>query len=73
MIQGIEEAVAQLRREPERPVLAEVDGLVVELRLRAELGEASHTDLLDAIRAHRWRAPDGTPDSTALLREDSGR
>jgi hypothetical protein len=72
MIRDIEEAVAQLRREPEQPVLVEVDGLIVELRLHGSR-EASQADLLASIRAHRWRAPLGTPDSATLLREDRSR
>lgn len=49
MIRGIEEAVAQLRREPELLVLAEVDGLIVELRLRAELRETSNSRWPDEV------------------------
>lgn len=95
MIPGIEEAMAQLRREPERPVVAEVGGLIVELRLRGgstetarvpwpdevreaegpryERGLPSQREILSSIRRRRWRAPAGTPDSTALLREDRDR
>ncbi len=32
MVKGIEEAVAALKRDPDQPVTAEIDGLVVELR-----------------------------------------
>jgi len=34
MVRGIEEAVAELRKHPEEPVTAEIDGLVLELRFQ---------------------------------------
>lgn len=34
MVKGIEEAVAALKRDPDQPVTAEIDGLVVELRYK---------------------------------------
>jgi hypothetical protein len=34
MVLGIEDAVAELKRDPEHPVTAEIDGLVVEIRYK---------------------------------------
>jgi hypothetical protein len=37
IVQGIENAVSELRRDPSQPVTAEIEGLVVEMRyLRRE-------------------------------------
>lgn len=68
MIRDLEEAVAQLRREPARPVLAEVDGLVVELRLRTEVGGTSNSRWPDEVGeppAPRYER--GTPSQGELL------
>ena len=40
MVKGIEEAVAALKRDPDQPITAEIDGLVVELRYKGQ-GPAS--------------------------------
>lgn len=34
MVRGIEDAVAELKRDPEHSVTAEIDGLVIELRYK---------------------------------------
>ena len=46
MVKGIEAAVAKLKKDPEHPVMAEVDGLVVEVRYK---GRRSAADVLREI------------------------
>ena len=46
MVKGIEAAVAKLKEDPEHPVTAEVDGLVVEVRYK---GRRSAADMLREI------------------------
>jgi len=46
MVKGIEAAVAKLREDPEHPVTAEVDGLVVEVRYK---GRRSAADLVRGV------------------------
>lgn len=36
MTRGIDQAILELKRSPQKPVVAEVDGLVVELRYKGE-------------------------------------
>ena len=45
----LEEAIAQLRKDPMRPVRAEVDGLTVEVR-RVETPPAAGTSAADVFR-----------------------
>ncbi|HEX5759318.1 MAG TPA: hypothetical protein VF121_09000 [Thermoanaerobaculia bacterium] len=42
-MKGIEEAVAALRRDPDQPVTAEIDGLVLELRHKGDSRRARRT------------------------------
>ena len=48
MTRGIEQAILELRKEPEKPVVAEVDGLVIELRYQ---GERTADDIFDEVGA----------------------
>jgi hypothetical protein len=68
MVRGIEAAVAKLRVDPEHPVTAEIDGLVIEVRYKGRrtaadlfrdiepLGDASAKEMLRAIRESRENA-----------------
>jgi hypothetical protein len=46
MVKGIEAAVAKLRVDPEHPVMAEIDGLVLEVRYK---GRRTAADLFRDI------------------------
>lgn len=46
MTRGIQQALRELRQAPQDPVVAEVDGLVVELRYR---GERTADDIFDEV------------------------
>ncbi|HYU35595.1 MAG TPA: hypothetical protein VEW48_25855 [Thermoanaerobaculia bacterium] len=68
MVKGIEAAVAKLRVDPEHPVTAEIDGLVLEVRYKGRrtaadlfrdiepLDDASAEEMLRAIRESRENA-----------------
>ncbi|HKH45140.1 MAG TPA: hypothetical protein VKM72_10795 [Thermoanaerobaculia bacterium] len=68
MVKGIEAAVAKLRVDPEHPVMAEIDGLVLEVRYKGRrtaadlfrgiepLDDASAEEMLRAIRESRKNA-----------------
>ncbi len=68
MVKGIEAAVAKLKEDPEHPVTAEVDGLVVEMRYKGRhsaadalreiepLDDESAEQMLRAIRESREEA-----------------
>jgi hypothetical protein len=65
MVKGIEAAVAKLRVDPEHPVTAEIDGLVLEVRYKGRrtaadlfreiepLDDTSAEEMLRAIRESR--------------------
>ena len=46
MTRGIVQAIQELRRAPQKPVVAEVDGLVVELRYK---GRRTADDIFDEV------------------------
>ena len=46
MTRGIQQAIRELRQSPEAPVLAEVDGLVIELRYK---GRRTADDIFDEV------------------------
>ncbi len=46
MTRGIDQAILELRRAPQKPVVAEVDGLVVELRYK---GRRTADDIFDEV------------------------
>ena len=46
MTRGIEQAILELKRAPQKPVVAEVDGLVIELRYR---GQHTADDIFDEV------------------------
>ena len=50
MMKGIEEAVAALRRDPDQPVTAEIDGLVIELRHKANSTRRTRRTADDVFR-----------------------
>jgi hypothetical protein len=68
MVKGIEAAVAKLKEDPERPVTAEIDGLLVEVRYKGRrtaadafremepLDDQSAEEMLHAIRKSREEA-----------------
>ena len=68
MVKGIEAAVAKLKEDPEHPVTAEIDGLVVEVRYRGRrtaadvfreiepLDDESAEEMRRAIRESREEA-----------------
>jgi len=68
MVKGIEAAVAKLKEDPEHPVTAEIDGLLVEVRYKGRrtaadvfreivpLDDASAEEMLRAIRQSREEA-----------------
>ncbi|MEA2692108.1 MAG: hypothetical protein QOJ16_1495 [Acidobacteriota bacterium] len=73
MVRGIENAVAELKRDPEHPVTAEIDGLVVELRVQGrrtagdifrEIGPwegESAEELMNLLREARAKGGSGEP------------
>jgi hypothetical protein len=66
-IQGLEAAVAKLKEDPDHPVLAEVDGLVIEMRYRGRPAVSEGGALFEAInRAYRDDSPD--PEEAARRR-----
>jgi hypothetical protein len=68
MVKGIEAAVAKLKEDPEHPVTAEVDGLIIEMRYKGRrtaadalreiepLDDESAEEMLRAIREAREEA-----------------
>ncbi len=46
MTRGIEQAILELRQSPQKPVVAEVDGLVIELRYK---GQRTADDIFDEV------------------------
>ncbi len=46
MTRGIQQAIRELRQSPEAPVVAEVDGLVIELRYK---GRRTADDIFDEV------------------------
>ena len=68
MVKGIEEAVAKLKLDPEHPVTAEIDGLVLEVRYKGRrtaadlfrdiepLDDTSAEEMLRAIQESRDNA-----------------
>ncbi|HET9229148.1 MAG TPA: hypothetical protein VFR31_20890 [Thermoanaerobaculia bacterium] len=68
MIKGIEEAVAKLRIDPSHPVMAEIDGLILEVRYKGRrtaadlfrdiepLDDKSAGEMLRAVRESRENA-----------------
>ena len=68
MVKGIEAAVAKLRVDPDHPVTAEIDGLVLEVRYKGRrtaadlfrdiepLADASAEEMLRTIRESRKNA-----------------
>jgi len=68
MVKGIEAAVAKLKEDPEHPVTAEIDGLLVEVRYKGRrtaadvfreivsLDDDSAEEMLRAIRQSREEA-----------------
>ncbi len=46
MTRGIDQAILELRRAPQKPVVAEVDGLVVELRYK---GQRTADDIFNEV------------------------
>lgn len=46
MTRGIEQAILELKRAPQKPVVAEVDGLLVELRYK---GQRTADDIFDEV------------------------
>ena len=46
MTRGVDQAILELRRAPQKPVVAEVDGLVVELRYK---GRRTADDIFDEV------------------------
>jgi hypothetical protein len=68
MVKGIEAAVAKLKEDPEHPVTAEIDGLLVEVRFKGRrtaadvfreiepLDNESAEEMLRAIRESREEA-----------------
>lgn len=66
-IQGIEAAVAKLKKDPDHPVMAEIDGVVIEMRYKGRHVATEGRALLDALnRVHGDVAPDS---EAATLRE----
>ena len=58
-IQGLEAAVAKLKEDPDHPVLAEVDGLLIEMRYRGRPAASESRALFEAInRAYSDDSPD---------------
>ena len=68
MVKSIEAAVAKLRTDPEHPVMAEIDGLILEVRYKGRrtaadlfreiepLDDTSAEEMLRAIRESRKNA-----------------
>lgn len=68
MVKGIEAAVAKLKADPEHPVTAEIDGLVLEVRYKGRrtaadlfrdiepLDDMSAREMLRAVRESRENA-----------------
>lgn len=68
MVKGIEAAVAKLKADPEHPVTAEIDGLVLEVRYKGRrtaadlfrdiepLDDTSAREMLRAVRESRENA-----------------
>ena len=68
MVKGIEAAVAKLKIDPEHPVMAEIDGLVLEVRYKGRrtaadlfrdiepLDDTSAREMLRAVRESRENA-----------------
>lgn len=68
MVKGIEAAVAKLKADPEHPVTAEIDGLVLEVRYKGRrtaadlfrdiepLDDTSAREMLRAVRESRESA-----------------
>jgi hypothetical protein len=63
MVKGIDNAVAELKRDPEHPVTAEIDGLVVELRYK---GRRTADDIFREIGP--WEG-ESAEELSRLLRE----
>ncbi len=55
MTHGIDQALLELRRAPQKVVVAEVDGLVVELRYR---GQRTADDIFDEVGAWEGESAD---------------
>lgn len=68
MVKGIEAAIAKLKVDPEHPVTAEIDGLVLEVRYKGRrtaadlfrdiepLDDTSAREMLRAVRESRENA-----------------
>ena len=66
-IQALEAAVAKLKEDPDHSVLAEVDGLVIEMRYRGRPAASEGRALFEGInRAHDVDSPD--PEEAACRR-----
>jgi hypothetical protein len=63
VVKGIEGAVAELKRDPEHPVTAEIDGLIVELRYK---GRRTADDIFREIGP--WEG-ESAEELSRLLRE----
>ncbi len=62
MTQGIDQALAELKRAPGKPVTAAIAGLVVELRYRGGLvaevpAHSGSLSYAEAMKAHLARTP----------------
>lgn len=74
MVKGIQEAVAALKRDPDEPVTAEIDGLLVELRYKGETvsavePEKKHRTAADIFREVGPWEGETFEEITEILRE----
>ena len=69
-VKGIEAAVAKLKEDPDHPVTAEIDGLVVEMRYKGRRPAAEAQSLLDTINR---ACSDVSPDPEEMARRHAMR
>ena len=67
-INGIEAAVARLKEDPDHPVTAEIDGLVIEMRYKGLRTAAEGQALLEAINR---ACADDSPDPEEVVRRQA--
>ncbi len=68
MTRGIQQAIRQLRESPEAPVVAELEGLVVELRYR---GERTADDIFEEVGPWEGESADELRELIHSARVDS--
>ncbi len=68
MTRGIQQAIRELRESPDSPVMAEIDGLVIELRYK---GQRTADDIFDEVGPWEGESADELRELIHSARVDS--